>query len=434
MNSAQTNPMNRLEELECHFTWKLDASRYKLLCIRDHLKDMGSDMSYPWQGQKYNLLAYIHYTLGSKDNALQCLNKAEKAFHQSSPCETTGPWMLATYGNLAWVYYHLDNQEESQGYIKKIEELQRDYPSPFQGEQHPEVFAEKAWTLIKFDQDKKKKAIEYFQIAIRMKPDQREWHSSYALALESVKTFPPNPEVLDKLRLAKEHDPDNLYVASVYLLQLGKVAQNEACQLAQQILKKPVSCYNGLKPLISFYSAHLSRNEAIDLADKALKRHPNERFLKKCLAESYKWKICSSEDNPRRESMIHRAIGLYTEVISHYPVTSIKMKLGLASIYAGSEMDRRELADQIYKDLLLSSVQEPTLLQMLYHRYATYLNYSHKDYNRSIDYHMKAAEISHPNYYGKKSLNILSKIAQRGRNRRCAEIHEFLKNLEVDEQ
>nr|XP_046156125.1 interferon-induced protein with tetratricopeptide repeats 5-like [Oncorhynchus gorbuscha] len=434
MNPAQTALKTKLEELECHFTWGLELSRYMLLIHRDHLEDIGSDEGFPWLGQMYNLWAYIHHTLDSTDAALQCLSKAEEAFHLNSPSDTMGPWQLVHYGNLAWVHYHLDNQAESQRCLTKVEGLLRDYPSPSQGELHPEVCVEKAWTLMKFGQDKRRKAIDYFQMAIRMEPERKEWQSSHALALDSVYCFQPinqqkESEVLEELRLAKEHDPDNLYVASIYLLRLGRngqVRRKEAQQIAQQILKKPVSCYSGLRPLLQFYRTYLSYNEAIDLANEALERHPNVRYLKKQLANSYKWKIFSKEDSPRRQSMCDRAISLYTDLISLYPETSLKDKLELASIYA--ESDRTETANQIYENLF-SNEQDPDELQILYFHYAKYSNFHIQDRNASIDYHKKAAEIPNPNQYGKKSFNILRKIEQRGRNQRCAEIREFLKNL-----
>jgi hypothetical protein len=267
-----------------------------------------------------------------------------------------------------------------------------------------------------------------------MEPERKEWQSSHALALDSVYCFQPinqqkESEVLEELRLAKEHDPDNLYVASIYLLRLGRngqVRRKEAQQIAQQILKKPVSCYSGLRPLLQFYRTYLSYNEAIDLANEALERHPNVRYLKKQLANSYKWKIFSKEDSPRRQSMCDRAISLYTDLISLYPETSLKDKLELASIYA--ESDRTETANQIYENLF-SNEQDPDELQILYFHYAKYSNFHIQDRNASIDYHKKAAEIPNPNQYGKKSFNILRKIEQRGRNQRCAEIREFLKNL-----
>ncbi|XP_038855641.1 interferon-induced protein with tetratricopeptide repeats 2-like isoform X1 [Salvelinus namaycush] len=422
MNPTQTALRTKLEKLECHFTWGLEVSRYKLLSIRDHLEDIGSDESYPWLGQKYNLWAYVHHTLGSTSMALQCLsNKAEVAFHQNNPLDTMGPWLLVHYGNLAWVHYHLDNQAESQAYVTKVAALLRDYPSPSQGELHPEVCAEKAWTLMKCGQDKRQKAIEYFQMAIRMEPGRKEWQSSHVLALDSVIfSKRQESEFLEKLRLAKEHDPDNLYVASVYLLRLGRsgqVRREEAQCLAKQILKKPASCYNGIKPLLRFYRQYFSHDDAIDLAHKALERHPNVRYLKKRLAKSYKWKINSGGRWPKgdslSQSLINKAISVYMEVVLLYPETSIKVKLELASIYAKSRIDKRELANQIYEELL-ASVQDPSKLQLLYNQYATYLYSDIKDYNGSIDYHKKAAEIPNSNKYGRKSIKILRKIREEG--------------------
>lgn len=95
--------------------------------------------------------------------------------------------------------------------------------------------------------------------------------------------------------------------------------------------------------------------------------------------------------------MINKAISLYMDVVLLYPETSIKVKLELASISAKSRIDKRELANQIYEELL-ASVQEPSI-QLLYNQYATYLYSSIKDYNGSIDYYKKAAEIPNSNIW-----------------------------------
>lgn len=62
--------------------------------------------------------------------------------------------------------------------------------------------------------------------------------------------------------------------------------------------------------------------------------------------------------------MINKAINLYMDVVLLYPETSIKVKLELASISAKSRIDKRELANQIYEELL-ASVQEPSKLVAL---------------------------------------------------------------------
>ena len=55
-------------------------------------------------------------------------------------------------------------------------------------------------------------------MAIRMEPGRKEWQSNHVLVLDSVIfSKKQESEFLENLRLAKEHDPDNLYVASVCL-------------------------------------------------------------------------------------------------------------------------------------------------------------------------------------------------------------------------
>eukprot|EP00064_Thunnus_orientalis_P023288 superscaffoldBa00008650_g23522 len=76
-----------------------------------------------------------------------------------------GPWLVVNYGNLAWLHHHLGEEEESQTYLSKVDTLLKEYPSPSQDELHPEIYAEKAWTLMKFGKAKKLMAVDYFQTA-----------------------------------------------------------------------------------------------------------------------------------------------------------------------------------------------------------------------------------------------------------------------------
>uniref|UniRef100_UPI003AAEEA69 interferon-induced protein with tetratricopeptide repeats 1-like n=1 Tax=Centroberyx gerrardi TaxID=166262 RepID=UPI003AAEEA69 len=441
---SQTTLRAKLEALQCHFTWELDHSRSKLLLLRDNLEDIGTEEGYLWLGHIYNLQGYIHYqlasqddTLGStRDDALRCLRMATEAFRQiRNTVSDEGPWLLVNYGNLAWLYHHLGEQVESQSYVAKIEALLLTYPSPPQDELHADIYAEKAWTLMKFSPDRKLEAIEYFQRAISVEPDRVEWRTSHVLALESaVENHTPEreAEMMKKLEDAKEHDPENSYLAALYLGRLakdGKKIEDEARKLAKRVLEKPVSSYSGIRPLLRLYRMYLTIDEAVDLADEALERHPNERYLKSCLATCYKWKIFSDKDSHLRQSVVDRAIGLHKEVISLYPHTSLPTKFALASLYAESTHHDKAQADQIYKELLESRL-EPAELQMLYYKYANYLNYHHQDRHNSIIYHMKVAEIPQPSTHRNNSIKILRQIKDRRMNRMCGEIEDFLANLQ----
>uniref|UniRef100_UPI001ED81FD7 interferon-induced protein with tetratricopeptide repeats 5-like n=1 Tax=Scatophagus argus TaxID=75038 RepID=UPI001ED81FD7 len=431
---SQTTLESKLGTLECHFTWDLDLTRCELFLLRDKLEDIGTKEGYSWLGHIYNLQGYIQCQLGFTSDAWRFFSRAAEAFRQMrNTVSDEGPWLVVNNGNLAWLHYHLGEEAESQAYLSKISILMDDYPSPSQDELHPEIYAEKAWTLMKFSTDKQLLAADYFQRAIRMQPDMVEWRTSHVLALFSAFKHSDTGlegDILEKMKIAKEHDPENLYLAALYLeacAQKGKKIQDEACQLARRVLRKPVSSYSGIKPLLRLYIIHVSMDEAIDLAEEVLERHPDERYLKSCAANCYKMRILLQKDNPLEHSMINRAISLYREVICFYPFSSFKRKITLANIYA--QLNYQSEADQTYKELL-ESATDPDGAQMLYNYYAKYVHFIQKERYKSIEYHMRAAAIPIQTFYRENSIRTLERIKERNRNRMCGEIEKFLASLQ----
>ncbi|XP_059197180.1 interferon-induced protein with tetratricopeptide repeats 1-like [Centropristis striata] len=425
---SQTTLVSKLETLQCHFTWDLEPSKSKLLRLRDQLKDIGTEEGNRWLGHIHNLQGFVEYKMKNIENAKSLFNKAAEAFCQLRNADE-GPWLVVNYGNLAWLHHHLGDEAESEAYLSKVDALMNKYPSPSQDELHPEIYAEKAWSLMELSADKKL-AADYFQRAIRMQPDMVEWNSSYFLVL--VKNCKYNStgleaEVLEKMRIAKEQDPENLYLAVYYLEQRAKKGEkvdDEARELAQKVLRNPVSSYSGIKALIRLYRNFISVDEATDLVDEALEKHPDECYLKRCAALCYKWKIICKEQRKPKQSVIDRAITLHKEVISLYPHSSLLMKINLANIYAKSGYGLAK-AEQIYQELLERDL-EPADKQMLYYNYAKYLHFDRDEFESSLRYNMKAAEIPHQSLYRDGSIRVLEKI--KGRMRR--EIQEFLRNLQ----
>ncbi|XP_062280862.1 interferon-induced protein with tetratricopeptide repeats 5-like [Scomber scombrus] len=430
---SQTTLEAKLGALQCHFTWDLDPSRSKLFRLRDLLEDIVTEEGNSWLGHIYNLQGYIHYQLGFTEDAQRFFSKAAEAFCQMRRSDE-GPWLVVNYGNLAWWHHQLGEQAESQTYLSKVDTLLKEYPSPSEDELHPEIYAEKAWTLMNFGRDKKQMAADYFERAIRMQPDMVEWHTSYVIVLENIYGQGDKPleeNILEKMKIAKENDPDNLYLAALYLkacANKGRKIEDEADELAEKVLRKPLSRYSGIRPLLTLYRIYVSEDEAVDLAEKALERHPDERHLKWCAAMCYKWRIYSNKYNPLEPRMIDRAISLHKEVISLYPDSSPKVKIALANIHAQSYHGQDD-AEQIYQDLLESDL-EPADRQMLYNSYAKYLHFNRKESNKSIEYHMKAAEIPHKSPCRKGSIRELEKFKERRRHPMCREIEECLANLE----
>ncbi|XP_070687714.1 interferon-induced protein with tetratricopeptide repeats 1-like [Pempheris klunzingeri] len=431
---SQTALKSKLGALQCHFTWDLDSSRARLLRLMDKLEDIGTEEGNSWLGHIYNLQGFIQYKLGCTEDARSFFNKAAEAFSQTRGADE-GPWLVVNYGNLAWLHHHLGEEAESQAYLSKVDALMSKHPPPSQDELHPEVYAEKAWTLMKFSAEKKQLAADYFDRAIRMQPDMVQWRTSQVIGIVNAAKHSEaglDDDILEKMRIAREQDPENLYLCVHDLEQRAKrgerIDKDEARELATKVLRNPVSSYSGMKAVLRLYRQHVSVDEAIDLAEEALKNHPDVRYLKRCVALCYKWKIVFSRDGPPNQRKIDRAISLYKEVIALYPHSSLVKRVDLANIYAKSNHSKGE-AGQIYQDLLLRSDLEAADKQMLYNSYAKYLNFDRGDRDGSVRYHMKAAVIPQQSFFRDNSIAALKRIRDRGRNRRCSEIRLFLENL-----
>ena len=273
---------------------------------------------------------------------------------------------------------------------------------------------------------------DYFQRAIEMQPDMVEWNSWHVLALVYASKHSSTgleEDILEKIRIAQEQDPENLYLAAQYLWQRAKRGErviDEARELATKVLGSPVGSYSGLKPLLWVYGKRY--DEAIDLAEEALKNHPDERYLKRRAALCYLKKLLC-RDSPPTKSMLDRAVSLHQEVIALYPDSSLMRKIHLAAIYARTSHDGQAEAEQIYQELLKSDL-EPAGQQVLFNSYAKYLHFQKQDRKMSTQYHMKAAKIQHQSFFRKDSIKVLEIIRDKGRHRMCGEIRECLANLQ----
>ncbi|XP_060890616.1 interferon-induced protein with tetratricopeptide repeats 1-like [Labrus mixtus] len=430
MSAAQSQ--TTLESLQCHFTWNLDRSRPKLLRLTDKMEDFSTEEGNRWLGHIYNLWGIIQYKLGLNEEAKSLFQKAAETLNMLRKRDE-GPWLVVNYGNLAWLHHHLGDLEESQAYLSKVDALMEKYPSPSQDDLHPEIYAEKAWTLMFFGEDMNL-VVDYFEKAARMQPNMVDWNTSYVIWLKNAQNFSDprlDPDLLEKMRQAKERDPKNLYLAALYLEQRaneGENIRNEVRKLAGN-----VSSGSGMWALLNLYVDHISVDDAIYLAEKVQKEHPDVRYLKRFVALCYRWRIVykSRNDPDPEQSMMDRAIALHEELISLYPHSSLKKEIDLATIYAKSHHSKAK-AEQIFQKLLKNEPAEPEDKQMLYNKYASHLYFNQNDSHRSIQYHMNAAAIPEISSFRKKSIRMLEKTIDRGIM--CREIEEFLRNLQEPTQ
>ncbi|XP_061595007.1 interferon-induced protein with tetratricopeptide repeats 1-like [Cololabis saira] len=428
---------SRLNRLECHFTWDLDSNRSRLITKRDMLEDFGIEEGNLWLGHIYNLQGFIWYQLGDKEEARRFLTRATGTFRQLKNMDE-GPWLVVNFGNLAWLHHLLGEDEQSQDYLSKVDALLREHPSPSQDQLHPEICAEKAWTLMKFDKDKQQ-AADYFQKAVEMQPDMVHWRTSRVIVRVSLHEYDTDldQEIWKEMREARELDPDQTHLAALELLiraKRGDQVNDEAHKLEEKILLNPVSRNSGINVLLKVYRQLGDLDQAIDLAERVLKDHPDNRHLKVCAAHCYKWRILSFRDscpNPSR-SMMERAISLHEQAIALYPDgRSLEKKLDLANICAKISGDPPR-AYQIYQELLSLDLESADK-QLVYNRYASYLHFNRREPNKSIDYHMKTADIPVESSIRQSSIRQLKRICERGNNWRCGEIQRFLETLQEDQ-
>uniref|UniRef100_A0A8C1XAJ9 Uncharacterized protein n=1 Tax=Cyprinus carpio TaxID=7962 RepID=A0A8C1XAJ9_CYPCA len=425
----------RLQKLECHFTWDLGYSKNELKALRGNLKDVNQERC-TWLLHYYNLLGYIQQGLGFNTEALTYLHKAESVI-QEQGTEEAGVRLQVNKANLAWVYFLMGEMNKSKGYLEEVESLQGKHPAPPGCALHPEVSGEKGWTLVKFNKSKKRQAIDHFKMALNAEPARKEWHKGLAIAM--LKTYKIhngspqlNEEILKLLKIAHENEPNNLLLHALYLEKQSEVQLENNERQMQDLLEKALET-GDLECLGSIfrYFGTISVDKSVEAAERAREKFPASNRVLKCLANCYKWKVFNvKEDNMERKTLARKSTELFEEVVRHYP-DSLRETVALASMhmYAGN----RERADEIYKQLL-SEIEDfpPHSQQYIYYCYACYL-YNYRRLEDSINFHMKVAEIPAISDDKQKSIKILKKMTMNCKNPRREEIWNFLERIHIDD-
>lgn len=301
------------------------------------------------------------------------------------------------------------------------------HPPPSQDELHPEVYAEKAWTLMSVSVNKPLVG-EYLQIATARRPDMVAWSSSYVVWLTGSSGNELEEELMETLRSAKERDPENTYLAVHYLNQRamrGEDIVEEARTLAGTIMESPMGMYSGMKALLWIFTQYMSANEAMNLAEQLLERYPDLHYAKECAAQCYRWNL--KEES--LENVRGRAIELHQDLILHYPKISASTKLHLANIYAPVDQHR---AEQEYRALLDRLNPKLVFRQEIYHKYACFLFYQKHEEGLSAKNHMEVLKIPEQSKFYKKSYNILDKLRNKNHFPEL-ELEHFLSTVPLPE-
>ncbi|RXN29877.1 interferon-induced [Labeo rohita] len=384
-----------------------------------------------WLVNHYNLLGYIQQALGFNSEALTYLQKAESEM-QKQGTEEAGVRLQVNKANLAWVYFLMGEMDKSKGYLEEVEGLQQMHPAPPGCTLHPEVSGEKGWTLVKFDKSKKCKAIDCFKMALEAEPERNEWHKGLAVAMSKAYVNNKCPselkaDILMQVTTAHEKEPNSLFLHALYLLKQSEVQPGDSEREMQGLLDKTLESgdLEGLSNILKYFG-NISKDRAIKEAERVQEKFPESTLALKHLANCYKWKVWE-EKIYRQETdpLARKSIGLFEKVVRHYS-DSLREKVALASMhyYAGNT----ERADEIYQQLLSEKDLSPYRQQYIYHSYAWHLYTTNRN-QESISFHKKVAEIQNISYEKQKSIRILQKIVENGRDPQCEEIKHFLKRI-----
>ncbi|XP_059804095.1 interferon-induced protein with tetratricopeptide repeats 5-like [Hypanus sabinus] len=257
----------KLDQLQCHFTWGPQKGTIDLKDEMSRLQDAR------------NLIGHF-------EEAIQNLKEADKILREDYK-DRFKRISIITYGNFAWVHYHMGQLTEAQSYLDKLEMICKLLSDgPRYTAMIPEVYGEKGWSLMSSAAEYYEEAKECFSKALEQDPDNTEWIMGYATALSRLEAFSGTPESRDQSQSVKyfrrvlELDPDDTVAMVLLALKLQRLGQNEeANELVEQALLKTSDLPYVLCYAAKYYRPRGYVEKAIEPLKPALELTPQPCFL-----------------------------------------------------------------------------------------------------------------------------------------------------------
>uniref|UniRef100_A0A8C3RF37 Interferon-induced protein with tetratricopeptide repeats 1-like n=1 Tax=Cyanoderma ruficeps TaxID=181631 RepID=A0A8C3RF37_9PASS len=340
----------KLDALQCHFTWKLGVDPYN---PQHHLQRLDVDIKHMAHQNRVALLglqAYLHQLNNQSTEALQSLRAAEEHNkEEEQPASTAGS--LIIYGNYAWIHYLQGSYQEAETCLEQVQQL---CPTLWDVQLIPHIQALKGWSLLVIRNRNGERARECFDLALMFEPENRSFRTGLGMALYSSWKFSWQPdsarEAIIHLERIAEEQPDN-YRAKIYLAGLlGHVDREKSIGLIEECAEKS-SDPEVLKLSVLLWISR-STKRAIEIAQRALQQDPGYHLLYQALARSYKqhWLQANPED---KDNILDAAISHLRQIVQKHPELEITLvKLQLAEFIgerdpAGEEEIYKELQEKI---------------------------------------------------------------------------------------
>ncbi|XP_072095841.1 interferon-induced protein with tetratricopeptide repeats 1-like [Mobula birostris] len=362
-NTPEDLLKEKLDQLQCHFTWRPQKETIDLEDLMYRLQD-SIDMNMKYEDQSYNQLAFVNCLQGKCEEAIQHLKEAEKILRENHKDEFERR-IIITYGNFAWVHYHMGQLTKAQTYLDKLEMICKPLSDgPCYTAMIPEVYGEKGWSLLSSAAEYYEEAKECFAKALEQDPDNTEWIMGYGTVLFRLEAFSGTPESCDQSQSVKyfrrvlELDPDDAMAMVLLALKLQRLRQNEeANELVEQALQKNSDLPYVLRYAAKYYRQRGSVEKAIRLLKQALELTPHSCFLHHQLGLCYRSKLKYSRSRSPRNPEFQQKVKLinlckyhFEKAFEHRPRSAVKPQLDFAdTCIIGGEYSR---AEEIYSRLV----------------------------------------------------------------------------------
>ncbi|XP_048861346.1 interferon-induced protein with tetratricopeptide repeats 1B-like isoform X2 [Brienomyrus brachyistius] len=411
----------KLNQLQCHFTWGLREEDTDLSDLQNRLEDDINFSSPDQAGGKhlFSFLAFVNYLQDQPEKALANLAKAEDHIRKhNEECEKM---LIVTYGNFAWLYYHLNDHVKSMSYLEKVEDIRQRFPTQSPTAFHAEVYGEMGWTFLMYSRMYHEKAKECFEKALKEYPDNPDWNCGYATALyraEYESNTTADSPAGKQLRHALELSPGDSYIMALLGLKLAESGRlNEAEELIERALMISPDKPHIIRYVAKFFREHGSMDKAIDLLKLALEKTPNSAFLHHQIAACYRNRRFNLRrnrgENNNREEVEHLLL-----LAIHHCEKAIEMKssfiyalIDLALLHA----EKRNLtkAEELFQEAFQVARAKNDNLQNVHKCYGDFQLYNEGSESLAIKHYMKGCEIQKDSKVCEKCVKKLEMIAKR---------------------
>ncbi|XP_051769962.1 interferon-induced protein with tetratricopeptide repeats 5-like [Ctenopharyngodon idella] len=426
MSSIQDSLQPKLDQLECHFTWDIKKDDLVLTDILKRLEEhvkMGLGRE---QGvaRTHCSLGYVKFLLEHKGEALTHLLKSETLIKENlgDNCDKT---LIVTYGNFAWINYHMKNYSECESYLMKLQKIKETFPTEFSSV--PEVLGEKGWAYLKFSRKYYDRAVEVFQKAVELDPENSEWNAGYATALYRIETSTRTESctvdspAIKQLRQALDINPDDdalRVLLGLKLLLCSKKLMNESEKLMETALNSSPEDPHVIRYAGKFFRNQGSVDRSIDLLMKALERSPNSGFIHHQLAMCYKTKKINLQKEKRQDRGNRTEVKnarnqciFYLEKATSLKASFIIAMCELALQYG--EKGELSKADKLFGRTFETAREKNDSVHVVHYYYAEFQQYSKRCVDFAVKHYKKCLTMNPHSSEGEGSAKKLMIIAKR---------------------